>query len=135
LIVIDLGTATTYDVIDAEGNYLGGAIALGLDSEATELHRRTAKLPKIDLRFPKNVVGKDTVSSMQAGIMYAAADAIEGMVRRIRSELGVQARVVATGGLSSVMAPHCPSIESVEPSLVLEGIRLICQRAGARPAR
>ena len=135
LIVIDLGTATTYDVIDAKGNYLGGAIALGLESESAELHRRAAKLPRIELRFPKNVVGKDTVSSMQAGIMFAAADAIEGMVRRIRSELGAQARVIATGGLSTIVAPYCPSIESVEPSLVLDGIRLICERASAPPAR
>lgn len=135
LIIIDLGTATTYDVIDVDGNYLGGAIALGLESEAAELHRRAAKLPKIELRYPERVVGKDTVSSMQAGIMFAAADAIEGMVRRIRAELGVPARVIATGGLSAIVASHCPSIEAIAPSLVLDGIRLICERAGARPAR
>ncbi len=135
LIIIDLGTATTYDVIDAAGNYLGGAIALGLESEAAELHRRAAKLPKIELRFPPSVIGKDTVSSMQAGVMFAAADAIEGMVARIRSELPARARVIATGGLSGVVAPHCPSIEAVEPNLVLDGIRLICERAGRMPAR
>jgi type III pantothenate kinase len=130
LIIIDLGTATTYDVIDKEGSYLGGAIALGVESEAAELHRRAAKLPKIELQFPPSVIGKETVSSMQAGVMYGVADAIEGMVRRIRKEIGDAVRVVATGGLSSVVAPHCPSIEATEPSLVLEGIRLICQRAG-----
>ncbi len=135
LIIIDLGTATTYDVVDAAGNYLGGAIALGLESEASELHRRAAKLPKIELRFPATVVGKDTVSSMQSGVMFAAADAIEGMVARIRAELGTTVRVIATGGLSAIVAPHCPSIEAVEPSLVLDGIRLICERAGRVPAR
>ncbi|MGA9119891.1 MAG: type III pantothenate kinase [Bacteroidota bacterium] len=135
LIVIDLGTATTYDVIDASGNYLGGAIALGLESEAAELHRRAAKLPKIELRFPPSVIGKETVSSMQAGVMYSAVDAIEGMVRRIRSEMGKPLRVIATGGLSSVVAPYCPSIEHTEPSLVLDGIRLLCERAGHLPAR
>jgi len=135
LIIIDLGTATTYDVVDAAGNYLGGAIALGLESEAAELHRRAAKLPRIELKFPSKVIGKDTESSMQSGVMFAAADAIEGMVARIRAELKSTARVIATGGLSAVVAPHCPSIEAVEPNLVLDGIRLICERAGRVPAR
>lgn len=131
LIIIDFGTATTYDVISATGDYLGGVIALGLESEAAELHRRAAKLPKIDLHFPSSVVGKDTSSSMQAGVMFGAVDAVEGIVRRIRAEIGVQARVIATGGLSAVISAHTGIIDQCEPSLVLEGIRLICDRVAA----
>jgi type III pantothenate kinase len=128
LIVIDFGTATTFDVVSKDGDYLGGVIALGLESSAAELHRRAAKLPKIELRFPEQVIGQDTVSSMQAGIMIGTVDAVEGIVRRIRSELGQSARVIATGGLASIMAKHTKIIEAVEPSLVLEGVRLIYER-------
>jgi type III pantothenate kinase len=126
LIIIDFGTATTYDVVAANGDYLGGAISLGIASAAAELHRRAARLPKIELRFPPAVIGTDTVSGMQSGVLYGAADGVEGMVRRIREELGEHAKVIATGGLAAVIAPECPSIEHCEPSLVLEGIRLIC---------
>ncbi len=125
LIIIDFGTATTFDVVSATGDYLGGVIALGLESSASELHRRAAKLPRIELRFPEKVIGQDTIGSMQAGVMFGTVDAVEGMVRRIRSELGVQTRVIATGGLSSVIARYTNVIEKCEPALVLEGIRLI----------
>lgn len=130
LIIIDFGTATTYDVISRTGDYLGGVITLGLESAAAELHRRAARLPKIELRFPRTLIGRDTVASMQAGIMYGTVDAVEGTVRRIREELGEPARVIATGGLSAVVAEHTVIIEALEPSLVLDGIRLICERAG-----
>lgn len=125
LIIIDFGTATTYDVVSKEGDYVGGVITLGLESSAAELHRRAAKLPKIELHFPSSIIGQETVSSMQAGIMFGAVDAIEGIVRRIQKELGVHCRVIATGGLSGVIANHTSIIEAVEPSLVLDGIRLI----------
>jgi type III pantothenate kinase len=128
LIIVDFGTATTYDVISKDGEYLGGVITLGLESTAAELHRRAAKLPKIELRFPEDVIGRDTTSSMQAGVMYGAVDAVEGTVRRIRLELGTPARVIATGGLAKVLAPHAPVIEKVEPTLVLDGIRMIWER-------
>ncbi|MBP1691096.1 MAG: coaX [Bacteroidetes bacterium] len=130
LIIIDFGTATTYDVLSAQGDYLGGVITLGLESMASELHRRAAKLPRVELRFPPQAIGQDTVASMQAGIMLGTVDALEGMIGRIRAELGAQARVIATGGLARVVAQHTKSIERVEPSLVLDGIRLICARAG-----
>jgi type III pantothenate kinase len=129
LIIIDFGTATTFDVVERNGDYLGGVIALGLESTAAELHRRAAKLPNIELAFPSGVIGKDTQSSMQAGVMYGAVDALEGTVRRIRSELGVPARVIATGGLAPVIAHHTTVIEAVEPALVLDGIRRIWERA------
>lgn len=128
LIIIDFGTATTFDVIAANGDYLGGVIALGLESTAAELHRRAAKLPKIELHFPERIVGSDTVSSMQAGVMFGAVDAVEGMIRRIQEELGSKTKVIATGGLASIVAQHTPVIEACEPSLVLDGVRLIYER-------
>lgn len=132
LVVIDFGTATTYDVITKTGDYLGGVIALGLESAASELHRRAAMLPKIELKFPDSVIGKDTSSSMQAGTMFGAVDAVEGMVKRIRQELGTTARVIATGGLADIVSLHTTVIEVCEPSLVLEGIRLIVERVRAK---
>ena len=128
LIIIDFGTATTFDVISAKGDYLGGVICLGIESSASELHRRAAKLPRIELRFPSSVIGQDTVSSMQAGIMLGTVEAVEGIVRRIQAELKAEARVIATGGLSTVIAQNTSSIEALEPTLVLEGIRLITER-------
>jgi type III pantothenate kinase len=135
LIIIDFGTATTYDVISASGDYLGGVITLGLESAASELHRRAAKLPKIELHFPSTVIGRETVTSMQAGIMFGAVDAIEGIVRRIREELGAEAKVIATGGLSAVIAKHTGIISAVEPSLVLDGIRLIWEKTSRKQVR
>ncbi len=111
-----------------DGDYIGGIIALGLEAGAAELHLRAAKLPKIELHFPKDVIGRETVSSMQSGIMFGAVDAVEGIVRRIKKELGSEAKVIATGGLSTVIAKHTDIIEACEPSLVLEGIRLIYER-------
>lgn len=128
LIIIDFGTATTFDVIGKTGDYLGGVIALGLESTASELHRRAAKLPKIELHFPERVIGTDTVTSMQAGVLFGSVDALEGMVRRIQSELHHPARVIATGGLATIMAKHTSVIEACEPSLVLDGVRLIWER-------
>lgn len=129
LIIIDFGTATTFDVVAANGDYLGGVIALGLESMAVELHRRAAKLPRIELRFPGTVIGRDTITSIQAGVMFGTVEAVEGIVRRIRVELGAQARVIATGGLAPAVALHTNVIEAIEPTLVLEGIRLIAQRS------
>ena len=128
LIIIDFGTATTFDVIAENGDYLGGVIMLGIESEAAELHRRAAMLPKIDLHFPKTIIGKETTASMQSGVLYGTADAVEGMVKRIRNELGRDVRAIATGGLSGLIAPSCPSIEKCEPLLVLDGIRLIYEK-------
>ena len=128
LVVIDFGTATTFDVIAASGDYLGGIITLGLDSTASELHRRAAKLPKIELRFPSSVIGKETEASMQSGVMFGTVDAVEGIIRRIAAELGEKPKVIATGGLSGIIAAHTTVIEACEPSLVLDGVRLIYER-------
>lgn len=139
LIVIDFGTATTYDVVSGNGDYLGGVIAPGIETSAVDLHRRAAKLPKIELRFPKTIIGKDTVSSMQAGILYGAVDALEGMVERIQGEIRKQerknARVIATGGFSLLMASRSRTISECVPSLVLDGIRLIHERTNRPKSR
>lgn len=132
LIIIDFGTATTYDIIASNGDYLGGVIAPGIETSAVDLHRRAAKLPKVELRFPTKIIGADTVTSMQAGILFSAIDAMEGIVRRVQKELkrrdGETARVIATGGFSPLMSRHTKVIEHSEPSLVLDGVRLIYQR-------
>lgn len=128
LIILDFGTATTFDVVSASGVYLGGAIAPGLETAATDLQRRAAKLPRIELRFPENVIGKTTVKSMQSGIMFGAVDAMEGIVRRIRSSLGTEAKVIATGGYAKVISAQTRVIDHIEPTLVLEGVRIIYEK-------
>ncbi|MGC8595044.1 MAG: type III pantothenate kinase [Candidatus Kryptoniota bacterium] len=128
LIIIDFGTATTFDVISVDGTYLGGAIAPGLETAAQDLQRRAAKLPKIELKFPANIIGKNTVASMQSGIMFGAVESMEGIVRRIKNEIGESAKVVATGGYAGILASASRIINAVEPSLVLEGVRIIYEK-------
>ncbi len=128
LIIIDFGTATTYGVIDGKANFLGGAISLGVKSNAQALYSRTAQLPQIDLTLPEQAIGKDTISGMRSGTMFGAIDAVEGMVKRIKAELGSDATVIATGGLSEIMSKQIPVINAHEPTLALEGIRLIYDR-------
>ena len=136
LIIIDFGTATTYDVIGSNGDYLGGVISPGIETSASDLHRRAARLPKVELHLPERVIGTDTVSSMQIGILWGAIDAMEGMVRRIQDELQstgqARATVIATGGFSEFVRHRSAVIEHVEPSLVLEGIRLIAARVAKK---
>ncbi len=128
LIIIDFGTATTYDVVSKRGEYLGGIIAPGIETSALDLHRRAAKLPKVELRFPKDVIGTNTVASMQAGIMYGAVDAMEGMVKRIRNAIGKKAKVIATGGYSKLLKQASSIVDFYEPTLVLDGVRIIYYR-------
>lgn len=127
-IVVDFGTATTFDVVSKKGEYLGGVIAPGVETSSIDLQRRTALLPKIDLQFPKSVIGTNTVASMQAGILYGAVDGMEGMIKRIKKKIGKNARVIATGGFSKLIATRSKAIDYLEPSLVLEGARLIYER-------
>jgi type III pantothenate kinase len=133
LIIIDFGTATTYGVVASNGDFLGGIIAAGIATSAAALHRRTAQLPDIDLHLPENVIGLDTVSSVQAGILWGAIDAMTGMVERLQSDIqkfeSKKAAVIATGGFSKFIAEHSQVIQHVETSLVLDGIRLIYDRA------
>lgn len=124
-IVVDFGTATTYDVISPRGDYLGGVISPGIETAGGELHRRAARLPKIELHFPVNVIGKNTVESMQSGIMFGALDAMEGMIKRIENKLGRKAHILATGGYSKFVCQKSAFKIHCEPWLVLEGARLI----------
>ena len=135
LIIVDFGTATTYDVIASNGDYLGGVIAPGIATAGFSLHSRTAQLPLLSetsLRLPKTVIGTNTISSMQAGILLGAVDAMTGMVKRIQKELlshrQKKAMVIATGGFSSFIAQQTRIIQHMEPALVLDGIRLIYHR-------
>jgi type III pantothenate kinase len=124
VIVIDLGTATTFDVISKEGDYLGGAIAPGITIASEALFTRTAMLPRIELTRPKQVIGRNTVSAMQSGIMFGYIGLIEGMVQRIERELGNKAKVVATGGYAQ-LAREIPLIDIVNLDLTLIGLSLI----------
>lgn len=128
LILVDLGTATTFCVISRKGEYLGGAIAPGLKSAADSLHQKTAKLPKVDLIIPPSVIGKNTVASMQSGLMYGYAGLVDAMVNRIQNERGEKSLVVATGGLAKAIAPISSTIQDVRPNLTLEGLELLYQR-------
>jgi type III pantothenate kinase len=133
-IVVDLGTATTYDCITAEGVFLGGVIAPGLQTSAETLVRRTSKLPATALVPPVRVIGTRTEECIRAGVVLGAADAIDGLVRRIKAEWpnGRTPRVIATGGLSELMAPLCKEVDCVEPFLTLHGLRLAFDLLSAR---
>lgn len=128
VIVVDFGTATTFDVITEKGEYAGGVICPGIGISADALFHRAARLPRVDVRDPESVIGKNTVSSMQSGLYYGYASMIEGLITRIRQELGQPVRVVATGGLAETLSVEIPAIEAVEPVLTLTGLRLIWER-------
>jgi type III pantothenate kinase len=125
LIIIDFGTGTTYDVVSREGDYLGGAIAPGLGISVEALYDRAARLQRVELKAPEHVIGRTTVESMQAGIIYGYTAQVEGMVARIQKELAEDARVIATGGYASLIAAQTKVIELVDQRLMLEGLRLI----------
>ena len=124
VIVIDLGTATTFDVVSLEGDYLGGAIAPGINIASEALFTHTAMLPKIELTPPKQVIGKNTISAMQSGIFFGYIGLIEGILHRIERELGSKVKVVATGGYAH-LAKEIPAIDVINPDLPLIGLRLV----------
>ncbi len=123
--VVDFGTATTFDAVSEQGDYLGGAIAPGIGIAAEALFQRTAKLPRIDLVRPPAVIGKNTVQSMQSGLLFGYVGLVEGIVARFKAILGPGMRVIGTGGLASLIAAETKIIEAVDPWLTLEGLRLI----------
>jgi type III pantothenate kinase len=125
LIIVDLGTATTFSVVSQEGDYLGGAIAPGIVIATEALYTRTAALPRIRLSRPEQAIGRSTVAAMQSGIIFGHVGLIEGMIRRIEQELGSKAKVIATGGQAYFLAQEIPIIEIVNPDLTLIGLRLI----------
>ena len=124
-IVIDFGTATTFDVVSETGDYLGGAIAPGIGIAAEALFTRTAMLPRVDLLPPKQVIGTNTITAMHSGIFYGYIGLVEGVVNRIERELGVKAKLIATGGYAPLVAKGIPRIKVVNVDLSLEGLRLI----------
>lgn len=132
VIIVDLGTATTFDCVTREGAFIGGAIMPGLRTSADQLTKMTAKLPATELAPPERAIGRRTVEAIQAGVLFGAADAIDGMVRRIRAEWpgAERPRVVATGGLSVIVAPLCREIDEVERNLTLHGLRIAAARLG-----
>jgi type III pantothenate kinase len=125
LIIIDFGTGTTYDAISADGEYLGGAIAPGLGISADALFERAARLQRVELKAPPSVIGRNTVESVQAGLVFGFTAQVEGMIARLRKELGSPARVIATGGYARLIAGLTPAIQEVDDRLMLEGLRLV----------
>jgi type III pantothenate kinase len=123
--VVDFGTATTFNAVTKDGEYLGGAITAGINLAAEALYTRAAKLPRIDLQVPPSVIGRNTVHAMQSGLLFGYVSMVEGMVNRFRSELGGDMKVVATGGLAEVVAHETKVIDIISPWLTLEGLRLI----------
>jgi type III pantothenate kinase len=129
LIVIDFGTATTFDAISAKGEYLGGAISPGIMITSEALFQKASKLPRVEIfTAPEKVIGKDTVSSMQSGIIYGYAGLVDGITERMKMEMDSKPLVIATGGLADLMKNVSKSIEAVEPFLTLEGLRIIGSR-------
>lgn len=127
-VVVDFGTATTYDAVSAAGEYLGGAIAPGMRISEESLTSRAARLPDVEIADTESVIGKNTVEAMQSGLLWGTVAEVEGMVERMERELGGDATVVATGGLAEDVVPHTDVIDHYEPWLTLEGLRLIYER-------
>jgi len=125
IIIADLGTATTFDTVSKEGDYLGGAIAPGIVTAAEALFMRAAKLPRVELVRPTQVIGTSTIAAMQSGIVFGYVALVEGMVARIQKELGGKTKVVATGGYAELIAKETSVIDVINPTLTLTGLRLI----------
>lgn len=131
-IVVDFGTATTYDIISNKGEYIGGVIAPGIMTAAGNLAEKTALLSRASFQFPTQVIGKNTREAIQSGVMYYALDGFEGMIRRLRRVAGKYATVIATGGLAPFITEMTNEIKYIEPNLVLEGARIIFEKLGKK---
>ncbi len=130
LIIVDFGTATTFDIVSDRGDYLGGIIAPGIETSANDLWQRAARLFRVQLQFPEKIIGQNTEHSMQSGIMWGAVEMVDGLVRRIKSELigKKNVEVVATGGLAPIIMAKTATLHHFEPYLTLDGMRLLFDR-------
>jgi len=124
-IVVDFGTSTNFDAVSAAGEYVGGVLAPGIEASMDALFLRAARLTKVDFAQPQTVIGKTTASALQSGLVYGFAGQVDGIVRRMRGELGDGAPAIATGGLAALIVPHSETIERVDPLLTLDGLRLV----------
>jgi len=124
-IVVDLGTATTFDCVSKQGAFVGGAIAPGLSTASEELYRRAARLAKVELRRPERAVARTTAENLRVGVLWGYAGLVDALVRRMRSELGGRPKVIATGGLAHMVAPECETVDLVDDGLTLKGLRLL----------
>jgi type III pantothenate kinase len=131
-IVVDFGTATTFDAINSNGEYLGGVITPGITISSDALFQRAAKLPRVEIKKPPQVIGSSTIGSIQSGLYYGYAGLVDGILRRMIAELGAETRIVATGGLASLIAEASELVETVDDTLTLEGLRLIYERNRAK---
>jgi len=129
-IVVDFGTSTNFDAVSAEGDYVGGVLAPGIEISMDALFARAARLTKVEFTEPPSVIGKTTATALQSGVVYGFAGQVDGIVERMRGELGGAARVIATGGLAELIAPHARTIDHVDPFLTLDGLRLVWDRNG-----
>ena len=129
-VVVDFGTSINYDVVSADGEFLGGIIAPGVEISMEALHQRAAKLVRVDLERPRAVIGKSTIDSVRSGVVYGFAGQVDGIVERVRGELGDDTRAIATGGLAEFITPYCESIDEVDDLLTLTGLRLLYERNG-----
>jgi type III pantothenate kinase len=136
-VVVDLGTATNFDVLDREGRYVGGIIAPGIETSAEDLFRRAARLTKVDFVFPEHAIGRNTRDCLRSGILLGAAGMIDALVARVWDELGARGKCIATGGLAPLVAPECRAIDHVEVELTLQGLllaeRVLRERIGGQP--
>lgn len=125
-IIVDFGSATTYDVINSQGHFIGGAIAPGIDVSAENLFKKAAQLDKVNFELPKSVIGRDTVTNLQSGIMYAGIDSINGMLNRIKKEVKNEIKhIILTGGFSNILSKHIDHNHVLDPQMTIKGIKLI----------